>query len=286
MTVIYRNYDAEALEDEYILSLKFDDVPAILARWEAKNAAYLGRAAMERNLAYGPSAGERLDLLRPSSTCGAVLVFIHGGYWHWLDKDTYAFALEPLVSAGALVATINYTCCPDVTMDALVDQVRTACAWVWRHAPEYGGDPNRITVTGHSAGGHLTAMMAATDWPTFEDGLPRDMIKSVVPVSGLMDLEPLRLSSLNEHLRMSPETARRNSPRFMRPATALPVSVVVGAEETDEYRRQSREFTDAWRDAAGTIEYLETPGHHFAAIERMTEPDNPLTATIVRHLQL
>ena len=286
MTALYRNYAADELEDQYVLSLKFDDVGALLSRWKALNADFLGRVSAERDLAYGPSDGERLDLFRPAGPNAPVLVFIHGGYWTWLDKDIYAFALEPLVAAGALVANLNYTLCPNITMDDLVDQVRRACAWLWRHAGEYGGDPNRITVTGHSAGGHLTAMMAATDWPAFEDGLPRDLVKSAVPVSGLMDLEPLRLSSLNEHVRMSPETARKNSPQFSRPTTALPVSVVVGAGETEEFKRQSQEFTEVWRDAAGSIEYLETPGHHMAAIESMTLPGNLLTTTLLRHLGL
>lgn len=289
MTTIYRDYDAEALERQYMPSYTISDIPAIRDNWAAMSAAYRERAVLERDLAYGPSAGERLDLLRPSRGNAPVLVFIHGGYWRSrnLDKISYTFALEPIVAAGALVATIDYDLCPDVTLDVLVHQVRRACAWVWRHAHEYGGDPERLHVSGHSAGGHLTAMMSATDWPAFEAGLPRDMIKSAVSVSGLFNLEPLRLSSLNDDLRLDPEAARRNSPQFMAPTTALPVSVVVGGGETDEFRRQSREFADAWRAPAGTIDYIETPGHHhFGVIEAMTEPDNLLTATILRHMKL
>lgn len=281
---VYRHYDAEGLEKQY---MPWTDAQAIVDNWAQMSASYLKRADVERDILYGVLAGERLDLLRPSKPNAPVLVFLHGGYWQWLDKDHYAFALEPLVSAGALIASVNYTLCPEVTLDTLVDQVRAACVWVWQHARDYGGDPGRLHVSGHSAGGHLTAMMAATDWPEFESGLPRDMIKSAIPVSGLFDLEPLRLSSLNSGLRMDPETAKRNSPQLMVPTTALPVSAVLGGEETDEFHRQSREFTNAWRSASGTIECIETPGHHhFAVIEAMPEPSNLLTATILRHLEL
>ena len=215
------------------------DVETIVENWLQMSMSYLEGADMERNISYGTMEEERLDLFRPPNGTAPVLVFIHGGYWQSLDKDHYSFALEPLVSAGALVLMVNYTLCPKVTLDALVDQVRAACAWAWHHAREYGGDPERLHVAGHSAGGHLTAVMAATDWPRFESGLPCNMIRSAIPISGLFDLEPLRLSSVNAAVRMDSTTAKQNSPLFMTPAAALPVSVVVGRAETAEFRRQS-----------------------------------------------
>ncbi|MFH1603092.1 MAG: alpha/beta hydrolase [Pseudomonadota bacterium] len=282
--MINRLYDSVRLEKEY---RPWTDPQAILKKWAQMSASYLERANTERDVPYGVSPAERLDLLKPSAVDAPVLVFIHGGYWQRFDKGDYAYALEPLVASGALVATVNYPLCPEVGLDALVDRVRAACAWVWRHAHNYGGNPERLHVAGHSAGGHLAAMMAATEWSRFQDRLPRDMIKSIIPVSGLFDLEPLRFTSVNEAVRMDSETAKHNSPLFMAPATALPVTVVVGGEETDELRRQSREFADAWRSGAGAMEYIESPGHdHFSVIEAMTEKNSFLTATILRHLEL
>jgi arylformamidase len=278
------NYSVEQLEEEYSPSA---DPMAILDNWAQMSASYLKRANLARDMPYGVLASQRLDLLKPTTPNAPVLVFIHGGYWQWADKDDYAFALEPLVTAGALVASINYPLCPEINLDKLVNAVRAACAWVWRHVDDYGGDPERLHVAGHSAGGHLTAMMAATDWSEFDDGLPRDMIKSIVPVSGLFDLEPLRLISYLEDLRLDSETIKRNSPQFMKPTTALPVTVVVGGDESDEFQRQSREFTNAWRSEVDAIEYVAVPDHdHFTVIEAMTEPDNALTAALLRHLGL
>jgi arylformamidase len=277
-------YDPVRLEKEYS---PWADPQSILDNWAQRSASFLARANLIRDKQYGIHKDERLDLIKPLATNAPVLVFIHGGYWQWLDKDYYAFALEPLVAAGALVATINYPLCPEVNLDTLINHVRTACAWVWRHVSEYGGNPDRLHVTGHSAGGHLAAMMATSDWPTFQTGLPREMIKSIIPISGLFDLEPIRLISLNEGVRMNMESAKRNSPIFMTPASALPVTVVVGFDETNELRRQSREFSQAWMGKARALEFIESPGHdHFAVIEAMTEPNNLLTTIILRHLGL
>ncbi len=220
-------------------------------------------------------------MLLPGVKGAPVLAFIHGGYWRnrKLDKRSYSFCVEPIVKASALVAMVEYDLCPDVPMKAR--------AWLWRNAADFGGDPGRLHVAGHSAGGHLSTMVAATDWAGRGDGLPGDMVESIVPISGLFELEPLRLTSLNADLRPDAEAARRNSPLHLKPAGRLPVSVVVGGAESNEVRRQSRDLADAWQGVASKMAHLETPGHnHFAVTEAMTEPGTPLAATILRHLSL
>jgi len=290
MTNIFLNYDAEALEREYLpVHWPGVDLQAALDEWVERGEAYHQKAEIETDIPYGDSDRQRLDILHPEKTNAPVLVFIHGGYWRnkVLSKRCYGFCAEPIVNAGALVAMVEYDLCPEVTIDTIVAQVQKACAWLWRNVAEHGGDPTRLHISGHSAGGHLTAMMAATDWPALADDLPGDLVRSIVPISGLFELEPLRLSSLNSDFRLDAETAGRNSPLLLAPARQIPVSVVVGSAESNEFRRQSRDFSEAWSGSASHMAYIETPGHHhFSIIEAMTEPGNPLTATILRHLEL
>ena len=292
MTRAFQNYDEKGLDAQYDPTCwPGVSLPEVVARWNARTAALYARVDTRLDVPYGNGARQKLDLLLPkaSTTSAPVLVFIHGGYWfsRRMDKSNYSFGCEALVDAGALVATVEYDLCPDVSMDTIVRQVREACAWVWRNAPEYGGDITRLHVAGHSAGGHLAAMLAATDWPTFGDGLPRDLVRSAVPISGLFDLEPLRRSFLNAHLRLDEACSARNSPILLRPATRLPMTVVVGGAESDEFRRQSREFVDSWREHLDSIGLIETQGdHHFSIIERMTDSGSELTAVLLGHLGL
>ncbi len=288
MTAIFRTYDAAGLEREYKPALWGIDVPAVVKDWKGRSREAHARMTVQAGLSYGPGERQRIDLLSRGGLEGApVLAFLHGGYWRSkdLDRFAYSFALEPVVASGALVAMIDYDLCPDVSMDVLVQQVREACAWLWRNAGRHGGDPSRLHVSGHSAGGHLTAMMAATDWPGLGQDLPADLVRSMVPISGLFDLEPLRLSYLNESLRLDEGEARRNSPILLRPPRAMPAWIFYGGAESDEYRRHSMEFAAAWAPMTTRMACEGTPGHnHFTVIEAMTEPGNAVTAAILRQL--
>jgi arylformamidase len=216
-----------------------------------------------------------------------VLIFIHGGYWRSMDKSDFSYLAEGFVNRGGLVVVVNYGLCPAVTLDDIVQQMRATCEWLWRTCSKYGGDPSSIHASGHSAGGHLTAMLIATHWQLLAPDLPPDLIKSGTAISGLFELEPMLYLPLNEDLKLDAASAHRNSPIFLKPRTDAPLSIVVGSEESEEFHRQSREFTEKWRRRGAAIEYVELFGfNHFTILDRMGESGDPLTGVILRHLGL
>lgn len=283
---VYRDYDQETLEFQYGPRLAVTNTDEILARWVAMSDAYYAQSDCVLDIAYGPRAEETLDIFKPAGADNApVLIFIHGGYWRALDKKDHAFLPKPFVDAGVLVVSINYTLCPAVAIDEITRQARAACAWVYNNAAQYGGDPNRIHVFGHSAGGHLTAAVATTDWPEFEADLPTDLLKSATPISGLFDLQPILLISVNDDVHLDPDSAVRNSPANSDPGHDMPMTVAVGGAETDEFRRQSQYLCERWSGKLGAIDYLESDGaNHFTVIENMVDPNDPLTRKILAHI--
>jgi arylformamidase len=288
MTMIQQNGVDDALERQYVPAYwPGVAVEETVIRWNALGKAFRAGSNVKPDISYGNSEFQKLDLYLPKQEGAPVLLFIHGGYWRnpAVNRISCSFCMEAIVDSGALVAMIDYDLCPQVTMDVIVDQVRQACAWVWRNAHDYGGDPARLHIAGHSAGGHLAAMMAATDWPSVDKELPNDLVKSIVSVSGLFELKPLCHTSLNADLCLDEETARRNSPRFLQPSKGLPASIFVGGLESEEFRRQSRDFATAWKNKSGSMELHEVSGkNHFTVMESAAEPDSQLTKAIFRHL--
>ena len=273
---IYRDYDAEALYAQYNnrAMIAPDALAAIKADQGRRTDAFCAAARRaERDIAYGPHERERLDLFLPEAANPPLLAYIHGGYWQWNEKEPFGFLGEHLVAGGAAFANIEYALCPEVTLGELTDQVRRAIGFLWREAGSFGYDRGRIVVSGHSAGGHLTAMMMATDWPAFADGLPADAVAAGLPVSGIYDLEPIRLTPLNDAVGMDAAEARALSPMFLTPATPAPMVVVVGGAESDEFHRQAEDFAAAWRKSGVSAEILVAPGRdHFTVLNALAEP--------------
>lgn len=283
--ICYRDYDAASLERQYNPRLSVQNPQEIFDRWTGWSKAFEARSNIRKSVPYGEAEKMRLDIYPAAQPDAPILLFIHGGYWRAMSKDFYSFSLDAIVESGAAVASADYTLCPEVTLDEITDQMRHACAWVWKNASAFNGDPTKLHVSGHSAGGHLTAAMMATNWPTFDPGLPVELVKSGVPISGVFDLEPLRFTSINNDVRLSQGDARRNSPLFDRPAHPMPMTALAGGAESDEFRRQSLEFCDAWRPSLSTATYTEVPdANHFTIIEGMTDRDNIVTRTILDHL--
>jgi arylformamidase len=277
--------DRATLDRELNNRAKVADAAAWLERYARQSEAARKTLACRLDLAFGPHPGERLDLF-PAGPGAPVHVFVHGGYWHRLDKADFSFVARGLVPAGAAVAVINYALIPTVDMDELVRQCRAAVAWLARHARDLGGDPARLFVSGHSAGGHLVAMLLATDWPAFA-GLPPDTVKGGAGISGLYDLEPIRRSYLNDVLGLTPEAARRASPCLLPPGGRAPLLLAVGGDEGVEYHRQTDAQAAAWRARGVDVEVLDLTGHHhFSIVAELERPDAPLTRAILRQMGL
>lgn len=285
---IFLGYDQVGLDREYNNSGKVANAAEYFARYPAESARTRDDLPARLDLRYGPASGETLDLFLPAGEGPApVHVFVHGGYWRSLGKADFSFVARSLQPAGVLVAVIDYALIPTVDMDTLVRQVRASVAWLHRNAAAFGGDPGRITVSGHSAGGHLVAMLMSTDWARFA-GLPPDVVKAGCGISGLYDLEPIRLSYLNATLGLTAETARRNSPVHIVPAVVGgPLLLAVGALEGDEYHRQTELLAVSWRRRGHDVEVMDMAGHdHFSIITELGSPDTPLSRAILHQIGL
>lgn len=270
-------------ERQYNNRANVPEHPELLAEWAELSMAWETAAPRKAlDLAYGDSESERLDLFFSGVADAPVHMYIHGGYWQANTRKSSSFVARPLVEAGAHVAVVDYALCPAVTIDEIGRQIRAALAWLWREAERFGGDPDHITVSGHSCGGQLVGMAMATDWPGFADGLPADLVKGGVSISGVFDLVPLVDTTINEKVGMNVETARRNSPLFMDPATSAPLALYWGADETEAFRRQSEAMAESWGGKGVATVAEAIPGvNHFTVLTGMDDAAHPATKAII-----
>lgn len=234
------------LDAQYNNRARIPEHASILKHWADASARAYELPGWVCDLAYGEDASERLDVhpaLRPGAP---VLVYIHGGYWRALDKRDQSFVAPPFVDAGAMVVLANHALCPAVGIEQIVLQLVQALAWIYRHAAEHGGDPQRIVVAGHSAGGHLATMLLACDWHAVAPDLPPDLVKSALAISGLYELEPLRHAPfLAADIRLGAASALRLSPAALPPPRGS-LATVVGGDESEEFQRQAALISQAW----------------------------------------
>ena len=248
------------------------------AQWERDSAQARATMTCHLDLRYGDAPGETIDIFPARKGDGTCLMFIHGGYWRARYKQDFSFLAPAWVGAGVSLAVVNYDLCPAVTVEEIVRQMLRASRWLWLHAADYGMDEDRLYVTGHSAGGHLTAMMMAAIWPAFDARLPKDLYKGGLAISGIYDLRPMvQVDWLNGDLRLDDAAAIKCSPLFLPPATRAPVMTCVGGDESSEFKRQNALLGERWKSVfAGDI---PMPGkHHFSVLAGLAEPSSALFA--------
>jgi arylformamidase len=278
--------DAAFLSREYNNRELFPDYARHFARWAESSARARGTMTCYLDRAYGASPAETLDIFPARRGDGSVLVFIHGGYWRSLDKKDFSFLAPAWVDAGVSLVVVNYGLAPAVTVERIVQQMLAASAWVYRHAEEYGMDEERLFVSGHSAGGHLAAMMLAALWPVYERSLPKDLYKGALAVSGVYDLRPLvQVDWLQGDLRLDEASALKLSPAFLPPATRAPLALAVGGLESSEFKRQNALLAQRWKSVLARD--VPMPGRdHFTVIDGLADRANPLFAAMRRVMGL
>ncbi|HEY7610259.1 MAG TPA: alpha/beta hydrolase [Alphaproteobacteria bacterium] len=287
MTNLFLDYDKAGLDAQYNLRAAVKDAIEHMGECARRSGIVRAQLNPQLDVPYGPTHGERANVFPAAKPGAPVFVFIHGGYWQRLDKNDFDYIAAPFAAAGAAVVNVNYALAPRVTMDEIVREVRAAIAWVWREAKGFNGDPARIHIAGHSAGGHLTAMAALTDWAGFAPGLPAGIVTSALAISGLYELEPVRLTYLNDALKLDAAAARRNSPALFIRKGAAPLALAVGAGETPEFLRQQRDFAAALAKAGAPAEAHEIANrHHFDVIHDLAEPGTKLHSLMRSRLGL
>lgn len=283
-----RRANAAWLDAQYNNRARIAVSAQILERWAAQSARVRRWPGAHLDLPYGTGGNEVLDVFAPRTQGTAavpVLVFIHGGWWRSLDKSDQSFLAPAFVDRGAIVVVPNYALCPAVRIETIAMQMVRALVWTHRNAARFGGDPARIVVAGHSAGGHLAAMMLCCDWRAVARDafaasrkLPARLVKSALAVSGLFDLAPLRRTPyLQADLRLTPAAVRRLSPvRFAPPAGRL--LAVVGGAESEEFLRQNALIRQAWGMRAVPVCESVPGANHLTVLDALADPQSRLHA--------
>jgi arylformamidase len=279
-------YDPQWLDRMYNNRELVPEHPEHFRRWAADSADAMRSQNRELDVRYGGGPNEHLDIFPARQPDAPVLVFIHGGYWRSLDKRDHSFVAPAFTNQGVCVVVPNYALCPAVTIPQITMQMVQALAWTWRHIRRYGGDPGRITVAGHSAGGHLAAMMLACVWPAYGRELPDNLVRNALSISGLYDLEPvMHTPFLQPSLRLTSEQVALASPARLPPPAQGTLATVCGADESEEFLRQNRLIQEAWGERVVPVcEAL--PGlNHFSVLEALAQPDHRLHAIALRLLR-
>lgn len=243
------------------------------ARWAEASEDAREAHLCQTNIAYGDGPMEMLDVFPSTRPGSPVVVFIHGGYWRSLDKSEHSFIAPAFKNLGGCVFIPNYALCPAVSIPDITLQMVKALAWVYRNAKKYGGDPSRIYVVGHSAGGHLAAMLLDCLWPAYGKDLPADLVKGAMSISGLYDLEPIMHTPfLKDSLRLTPEQVRLASPVLLPAPKQGMLYTVAGADESAEFIRHNKLIQQAWGKQVVPVCELIPERNHFSVLEDLTAP--------------
>jgi arylformamidase len=262
------------------------------ARWQSASEAVRAQLDCSLDVAYGTGVNETLDIFPAAQPQAPVVFFIHGGYWRSLDKSDHTFVVPALQAMGACVVVVNYALCPStqgqkVTVPDIALQMTRALAWTYQHISAYGGDPARINVAGHSAGGHLAAMVLAADWKKVNAQLPAHLVRKALSISGLYDLDPVRKAPfVQASLHLTPQQVRQASPALWASPRQRTLYTVAGGQESAEFLRQNQLIQQRW--GARTVPVCEALAgcNHFTVLDELTRPGTRLNDLMRQLVQL
>jgi arylformamidase len=261
----------DRLEKQYALGHLRPDLN-FLPDWNRRSMAFRQAGKCQLDIAYGSGDRDRLDYFptaEPKSS--PTVVFIHGGYWQRGDKSAYGFLAESFVKNGASFVAINYDFCPGMRLTQIVEQARKAMAWLWHNIDSLGANREKLCIAGHSAGAHIAGTMMITDWPSFAKGLPQDMFKGALLVSGIFDLEPLLSTSNNDLLHLDQAEAFSQSPINHAAVTNAPQLIVYGEDETEEFKWQSDRYVTTFGVLNGRVTRHVVSGNHFDVLNELSD---------------
>jgi arylformamidase len=271
MPALYRGMDRRQLDAAYNNGAAVKERDTIVADWAVRSARMRQQHGAHLDLAYGDAPRERIDLFLAAGPNAPTLVFIHGGYWQMNAKDGFAFLAEGPLAHDINLALVGYTLAPEARLDRIVAEIQHAVQWLDEHLSDLGADPARLYVSGWSAGGHLTAM-----------AMPLRAVRGGIAISGIFDLEPIRLNYLNEKLGLDVAEAERNSPLLHLPPMAGEFIVTYGTNELPELQRQSVEYAQAWAEQGLPGHLLPIDGaNHFTILEQLANPKGALTRALL-----
>ncbi len=285
MSSLYRQFRNQAeIDAEYDVETAVPDFMVYARHYIEESRLARERLECILDVPYGPTRDETLDIF-PAGPGAPVFVFIHGGGWRILSSKEFSCMALGMREMGITTVVVNYSLCPKVSIDEITRQARASVAWVLRRIDRHGGDPSRVVVGGHSAGGQLGAMCVQTDWKG-EYGLPADPLAGAELVSGVFDIEPFRWSCHQPMLQINDGVVQRNSPQFHIGPSSTPLLVSWGGDETHEFVRQSETYLKAWQSAGNRAEGLSQPGrNHFDAIYGFEDARNPLAQWVRKTLR-
>jgi arylformamidase len=271
--LVWLDMDQKQLDDAYDQSVYAPNQPLLAARRKAASESVLKRLPPER-FAYGPTEIEKLDIYKTQRANAPIEIFVHGGAWRNGTARDFAFPAEMFVNAGAHFVVLDFVLVQDAGRSLLpmIEQVRRAVAWVYKNAASFGGDRDAIFISGHSSGAHLAGVTLITDW-VMEYGLPADIIKGGVLVSGMYDLKPVRLSKRSQYVDFTDEIEEKLSSQRHLDKLNAPIVVAYGTQETPEFQRQGRDFAAAVKAAGKPVELIVGEAlNHFEMQETFGNP--------------